>query len=550
MFDVTLTESYFPAQQSSPIHDQTVGDLLREAAAEAPDQVALKEVTLSGDIGRVWSYADLLADAERLARAFMSRHQKGDRIAVWSPNIPEWILIEMAAGLTGVTLVTVNPSFQPREVAYVLDQSSAKALYFVESFRGNPMGDIARQVTADNDAIAHVIDMQDEAAFYAGDDCTTPFPDVDPMDAAQIQYTSGTTGFPKGATLHHRGLCNNSRLHHERMGVSKGDVYLSFMPLFHTGGCAVSVLGTVNMVGTLILCPIFDPGLMNKLIEQEKATHFLGVPTMIQGMIEANKVEPRDMSSMKGIVSGGSMVAPELVKQARDTFGVGLQIIYGQTETCPLLTMVYGDDTVEDASTTVGQPMPQTEIAILNTETNKVVPVGEVGEICARGYMNMLGYNDNPEATAATIDGEGWLHTGDLGRMDARGYVAVTGRVKEMIIRGGENLFPAEIENAMLEHPAINEICVVGIPDEKWGEIVACFIRSDAADKPTRDELVSFCRERLSPQKTPAHWIYVKEWPLTGSGKIQRFHLRDQFVKGLLTRFNVISNDVVRLRNG
>ncbi len=533
MFDVTLTESYFPAQDTSPINDVTVGDLLRAAAKDAPDQIALKEVTLDGTIGRVWTYAELLADAERLARAFMSRHQKGDRIAVWSPNIPEWILIEMAAGLTGVTLVTVNPSFQPREVAYVLDQSSAKALYYVESFRGNPMGDIARDVTKDNDAVAHVIDMQDEAAFYAGDDCDTPFPTVDPMDAAQIQYTSGTTGFPKGATLHHRGLCNNSRLHHERMGVAKGDVYLSFMPLFHTGGCAVSVLGTINMVGTLILCPIFDPGLMNQLIEQEKATHFLGVPTMIQGMIEANKAAPRNMSSMKGIVSGGSMVAPELVKQARETFGVGLQIIYGQTETCPLLTMVYGDDSVEDASTSVGQPMPQTEIAILNTETNKVVPIGEVGEICARGYMNMLGYNDNPEATAATIDKEGWLHTGDLGRMDERGYVAVTGRVKEMIIRGGENLFPAEIENAMLEHPAINEICVVGIPDEKWGEIVACFIRSDAADKPTRDELVSFCRERLSPQKTPAHWIYVKEWPLTGSGKIQRFHLRDQFVEGL-----------------
>ncbi len=532
MYDVTLTESYFPAQGDATILEKSVGDILRDAAAAVPSQLALKEVTIAGDMGRSWTYAELLATAERLARALLSRHAPGDRIGVWSPNIPEWILIEMAAGLSGITLVTINPSFQPREVEFVLTQSRAKALYYVEDFRGNPMGDIARDVFSKLDSVEHLIDMNDEAALFAGGDSDIALPPVDPMSAAQVQYTSGTTGFPKGAVLHHRGLVNNSRLHADRLGVAQGDVFLTFMPLFHTGGCAASVLSAVNNKASIILVPVFDPVHMNSIIEAEKVTHFLAVPTMITGMIEAQDIKKHDLSSMKGITSGGSMVAPELVKKAQQVFGVNLQIIYGQTETCPIITMVYADDSLADATTSVGQPMPQTECAILDPATGKVMPIGEVGEICSRGYLNMLEYNDNPEATAETIDKDGWLHTGDLGTMNARGYVAITGRVKEMIIRGGENLFPAEIENAMLEHPALAEVAVVGIPDEKWGELVACFMRAGGAEKPMPDELKAFCRERLSPQKTPAFWVYVDEWPLTGSGKIRKFLLGEEFVAG------------------
>lgn len=532
MYNVTLTESYFPAQGDTAVLDKSVGDILRDAAADAPSQLALKEVTIAGDMGRTWTYAQLLATAERLARALLSRHAPGDRIGVWSPNIPEWILLEMAAGLSGITLVTINPSFQPREVEFVLTQSRATALYYVEDFRGNPMGKIARDVFAKLDAVEHLIDMNDEAALFAGGEAKIDLPKIDPMSAAQVQYTSGTTGFPKGAVLHHRGLVNNSRLHAQRMGMDGDSVFLAFMPLFHTGGCAVSVLGAVNMKCALIIVSVFDPIQMNAIIEAEQVTHFLGVPTMITGMIEAQNVKQHDLSSMRGITSGGAMVAPELVKKARDVFGVGLQIIYGQTETCPVITMVYAEDSLADATQSVGQPMPQTECAILDPKTNAVMPIGEVGEICARGYLNMLEYNDNPEATAETIDKDGWLHTGDLGTMNARGYVAITGRVKEMIIRGGENLFPAEIENAMLEHPDLAEVAVVGIPDEKWGELVACFMRAGGSEKPMPDELKAFCRERLSPQKTPAFWVYVDEWPLTGSGKIRKFLLGEEFVAG------------------
>ena len=532
MYDVTLTEAHFPALAIGEIRDITVGGLLREAAARAPDRIALKEMNLHGQIDRCWSYAALLEQSERLATALLSRHTPGERIAVWSYNNPEWVLLEMAAGLAGLTLVTVNPSFQPREVKFVLEQSKAVALYTVESYRGNPMGDMARAVVAELPQVRDLIDMLDPAALFAGADAGAVLPQVNPRDPAQIQYTSGTTGFPKGAVLHHKGLVNNAFLHHDRFGFREGDVYLNFMPMFHTGGCGVGTLGTISKAGTLIIVAIFDPGAVNQVVQSEKVTHFLAVPTMIVGMLEAHKANPVDLSSMRGITSGGSMVAPELVKAAQAAYGCTLQIIYGQTETSPVLTMVWGDDSVADASQSVGQPLPHTEIAILDPDSGAVKGLGEVGEICARGYMVMLGYNENPEATAKTIDPQGWLHTGDLGTMDERGYVAVTGRVKEMIIRGGENLFPAEIENAMLEHPFVAEVAVVGVPDDKWGEIVACFIRLEGG-APERHELVAHCRERLSPQKTPAHWVLVKEWPLTASGKIQKFVLRDQFVEGL-----------------
>jgi fatty-acyl-CoA synthase len=252
-------------------------------------------------------------------------------------------------------------------------------------------------------------------------------------------------------------------------------------------------------------------------------------------LIEEVEKTGRDMSSVQRIMSGGSMVAPELCRKAQAVLGAPIQIVYGQTETSPVITQAWFEDSLEDLTQTIGQPGPHTEVSIRNPQTNQVLPVGEQGEICARGYLVMKGYNDNPEATAATIDADNWLHTGDLGRMDARGYVKITGRVKEMIIRGGENLFPAEIENALLEHPVIEEIAVVGIADEKWGEQVACFMRASGADKPDPGELKAFVRERLSPQKTPAFWVWVEEWPLTGSGKIRKFKLKEAFEKGEFT---------------
>jgi fatty-acyl-CoA synthase len=282
----------------------------------------------------------------------------------------------------------------------------------------------------------------------------------------------------------------------------------------------------------MIIAKLFDPARMLAIIEAEKVSLLLAVPTMLVALLEAQEAAARDLAALRMVVSGGSMVPPELVRRVRSAFGCGFETVYGQTETSPVITQAAGDDAFADVCETAGRPLPATEVAIRDAGDNKVAPIGAVGEICARGYLVMQGYNDNPKATAEAIDADGWLHTGDLGTMDARGYVRVTGRVKEMIIRGGENLFPAEIENSLLEHPDVAEVAVVGVPDPRWGEIVACFVRLHVGAQFDPLALRAHCREHLAPQKTPAHWVEVSEWPLTGSGKIQKFVLRDRFVAG------------------
>ncbi|MEM9619569.1 MAG: AMP-binding protein [Pseudomonadota bacterium] len=531
MYQVNLTESYFPARTETPIEAVTIGDMLHAQAAAYGDQLALQELSYDGDITRKWTYANLLADAKKLARALASRHQKGARVAVYANNIPEWVILEFACGLAGVTLVTVNPAYQKRELKFVLEQSRAEAIYYVKEFRGNPMKEIADAACDSVPAIKHRIVMTDHEAFYDGHD-RGELPDVKPDDVAQIQYTSGTTGFPKGALLHHHGLVQNGIDTMTRAGVCAGDCFIHNMPLFHTTGCAILVLGGLGVGSTMLLAPMFDPEMIVRVIERERTRFILGVPTMIVALIDEVQKSKRDVSSVERMMSGGAMVAPDLVRSAEAVFGSMIQIVYGQTESSPVITQAWREDSLEDLTATIGQPLPHVEVSVRDPQTNKVTPINQQGEICTRGYLVMTGYNDNPEATAAAIDDEGWLHTGDLGRMDERGYVKITGRVKEMIIRGGENLFPAEIENAMLEHDEIMEVAVVGVPDEKWGEQVACFIRMGGSERPDAAALKAFIRERLSPQKTPAFWVYVDDWPLTGSGKIQKFKLREAFERG------------------
>lgn len=531
MYSVNLTESYFPAQGGTEPAPMTIGDMLRGSAAASPDVMALKELGYDGAIGRTWTYKELLADSERLARALASRHAEGARIAVYANNVPEWVLLELACGLAGVILVTVNPAYQKRELKYVLEQSRSEAIYYVADFRGNPMQEIADSVCDEIPAIQHRILLTDHDALYAGHD-TGETRNPKPDDAVQIQYTSGTTGFPKGALLHHNGLVRNGVDTMMRAGIRPSDAFVHNMPLFHTTGCAILVLGGLGTGSTMLLAPMFDPETIVRVIEREKTRFVLGVPTMLVALIQEVRKSGRDVSSVECIMSGGSMVPPQLCRDAFEVLGAPIQIVYGQTETSPVLTQAWHTDTEEDLTQTIGQPVAHTEISIRDPQSNSVISIGEQGEICARAYSVMLGYNDNPDATAATIDSEGWLHTGDLGRMDPRGYVKITGRVKEMIIRGGENLFPAEIENAMLEHEAIDEVAVVGVADEKWGEQVVCFIRSASDHAFSPDGLKAFVRERLSPQKTPAFWVQVSEWPLTGSGKIRKFKLAEEYEAG------------------
>lgn len=529
MYEFNLTDSLIPPQQDTDVRDTTVGGLLREVAAAHADRAALVEIGMDGQAARRWTYGALLEEAERLALALSTRFKSGERICVWSPNTPEWVLMEYACGLAGLVLVTANPAYQIKELRYVLEQSRSVALFQVEAYRGNPMAQIGAEAVEGLHAIREVVDLDDREALFRSDG-EGALSDVLASDAAQIQYTSGTTGFPKGAVLPHRALTNNARLFVDRCGLTHASVMANFMPMFHTSGCGMSTLGSLQRAIPMVLFKVFDPAVVLSAISSERISTFTAVPTMLVAMLDALAVEAHDLSSLEVIVSGGSMVPPELVRNVTDAMGCAFQTVYGQTECAPLITQHHLGEMLDDICNTIGQPMPQTGVSIRSVDTGAPVPIGETGEICVSGYCLMLEYNDNAEATAATIDADGWLHTGDLGTMDSRGYLKITGRVKEMIIRGGENFFPAEIENALLEHPSVSEVAVVGLPDEKWGEIIACFVKPEAGEHVVVADLRGHCRTHLAPQKTPAVWVQVSDFPLTGSGKIQKFALRDGFV--------------------
>ena len=528
------TAHWIPEDDEEPLLEAaTIGSRLREVAASVPDRVALVE-GLSGAGGRRWTYAALLAEAERVAQVLLARFEPGERVAVWAHNLPEWVLLEYGAALAGTTLVTVNPSFQPAEAAYVLGQSRAAGLFVVPEVRGNPVAAHAEAIRPDLQDLRHVLRL-DELVELAAAPIERPrdLPAVGPDDAAQIQYTSGTTGFPKGAVLRHGGVVDNARLWAARVEIPDAAVWLSPMPLFHTGGCVMGVLGALDRRATLVLMPMFDPALFLELIERERAWFAAAVPTMLIAVMDHPDLERRDLSSWHSTVSGGAQVPEALVRRIEDTLGVDFTIVYGQTECSPVLTNTLPSDSAEDKGLTVGPPLPHTEIRIVDPVREATVAVDAPGELWARGYMTMLGYFDKPEETAEALRPDGWLRTGDLATMDERGYCRIVGRLKDMIIRGGENLFPAEIEEVLYRHPGVAEVAVVGLPDERWGEVVAAFVRpADAGAPPQVADLRAHVRAHLSPQKTPTVWFAVDGFPLTGSGKIQKFAIREAWAAG------------------
>jgi fatty-acyl-CoA synthase len=352
-------------------------------------------------------------------------------------------------------------------------------------------------------------------------------PDVQPDDVAQIQYTSGTTGHPKGAMLHHRGITNNARFYAARLGLGTGDVLVNPMPLFHTAGCAMGVLGAAQAQATHVPVLAFDAGLVLDLAESLRGNVLAGVPTMLVSLLEHADLPRRDLSSVRLVVSGGSPVPAELAQRVEAELGVRFCIVFGTTECSPLISQTHPGDVAEDRTGTLGQPLPQTEVMVSDPRTGQPVPVGQVGELCARGYLVMKGYYKQPEATAAAVDAGGWYHTRDLASMNSRGYLSVEGRISDMIIRGGENIYPREIEDVLYRHPGVAEAAVVGTPDERWGETVVAFVRAAPGASLAGEDLRTWCREHLAAYKTPVRWIFVAEFPLTASGKIQKFILRE-----------------------
>lgn len=537
-----LTRSHWLPDRSSEIVELATGGALRAAAAAAPDRTALVEVVPAGlasptgaaATDRRWTYAELLVDAEACGRWLSTRFRPGEHICLWAPNVAEWIIVQYGAALAGLVLVTANPALRTAELRHVLRQSRAVGLLFLPSFRGYDMAAAAREVADDVRELVTLTGLVDTIAAYRT--ATGRLPDVAPGSPAQIQFTSGTTGKPKGAILAHRGLVTNAAFMAARTG-QRGDVVVTPMPLFHTAGSVLSVLGAASARSTLVLPLLFDPALMLDAIEREGGSVTSGVPTMIAAMLEEQRARPRDLSSLRVMSSGGAPVPAELAERVEAGFGCPLVTVYGQTELSPIICATGPADSAEDRANTSGLPLPQVEVAIVDPRSGQPVPVGAEGEIRARGYQLMLGYIGDTAATEATIDTDGWLRTGDVGRMDETGRLCITGRLGDMIIRGGENIYPAEIEAAMLRHPAIADVAVFGLPDAHWGEIVAAAVRLDPAkEAPDEDALRAHCRALLAPHKTPATWFSVEAFPLTASGKVQKFALRELALAGALAR--------------
>ncbi|WP_343238469.1 AMP-binding protein [Streptomyces sp. SID13031] len=506
-----------------------MGSLLRWATEQNPSAVALVEGLPDPADRRRWRYAELLAESEQVARALLGRFEPGERIAVWANNIPEWVVLELAAGLAGLTLVTVNPALRERELVHVLSQSRAAGIFLVRRYRDNPLLDTLSAVRPELPSLREVLLFEDWSGFKESGSPTEVLPDVSPDDAAQIQYTSGTTGRPKGAVLRHRGITNNARLSYvDTFDMAPGEVFVNPMPLFHTAGCVQGTLAPLASLGTHVLVPGFDPALQLLLTESERGAQLCGVPTMLLAMLGHPAFAGTDLSSVRYAISGGATVAPDIVRRVEAALGVPMAIVYAQTEASPCITMTRLDDAPDDRAETIGRALTGAEVRIVRPGSGEPAGLGEIGELCTRGYHVMAGYFDDPEQTAAAIDPDGWLHTGDLASMDERGYCRVEGRLKEMIIRGGENIYPREIEQLLITHPTVEDVAVVGIPDPYWGEQVAAFIRPARDLTPDPETLQAFTQAHLAPHKVPRTWRIVETFPTTASGKIQKYALRDQ----------------------
>lgn len=528
--------SYWPADVSRPLLDLDAGGALRKAAARHPDRCALVEVvpegfpTLTGAASteRRWTYAQLLAQAEQCAHWLLSRYAPGDHICLWAPNVPEWVILQYGAALAGIVLVTANPALRAEELRYVLRQSRSIALIHVDAFRGSDMAAVAEQVA---DEVKEVFSLNRWNEVQASRE-TGELPVVEPRAPAQLQYTSGTTGQPKGALLHHMGLLTNASYVTARLKLGEG-VLVSPMPLFHTAGSVMSVLGSMVSGATLVLPQFFDTEAVLAAIQRERATVLYGVPTMLIALIEHPRRAHYDLSSVRYANSGGAPVPPELLRRVQVGLGCELLSVYGQTEASPIICQTAPNDALDDRAETAGQPLWQVEVRVADPMSGAVMPVGVGGELQARGYQTMLGYFEMPEATAQAFTTDGWLRTGDLGVMDDRGYVRITGRLKDMIIRGGENIYPVEVEARLLEHPEVVDVAVFGMPDPHWGEVVCAALRfRNPQDTPTVLELRDFCKQSLAPQKAPTRYFASSTFPLTGSGKVQKFRLIQQAREG------------------
>ncbi len=536
---------------SEMLMDLTIGQLLDRAADEHPDREAIV-YSAYDDLGILerWSYDEFRARARRVAKAIIAAGiQHGDRLAIWAPNLPEWLELQFGAAYTGVIVVPVNPLFKAREVEYVLSKSGAVSCFVVPEHRGVDL--LAQLADAVNGApqdvnrivlrgtpdvgAASYAEWLDAGSTVTDEEFERRRAAVVPSDTAQIQFTSGTTGTPKGVELTHHGVVNDANLFARRAKLVSGGRHVNPMPYFHCGGSIMATLGPIAVGGTQLPIVTFDAERVIRTVDGESATSVSLVPTMMISIEEALERVGGDLTSLDVVVTGGSPVPPALADRWFARFGCRFSITYGLTETSPVIAQTSPDDPMDLQIGTCGLPLTGVEIDVVDPTTMERVRIGEQGELRARGWPVMKGYWGNPEATSAAISPDGYLRTGDLARMASNGYISITGRAKEMIIRGGENIYPAEIENVMRELPEVLDVAVVGVPSERYGEESAAFVRLAPGLTLTREELVTRLGARIAKYKIPSYLKVVDQFPLTLSGKIQKFVLRDQFSKDLGT---------------
>ena len=554
---MTPTQAYAQGQTADPI-ETTIGQRLNEIAAAQPNQPGL----IMPHQNIRWSYAEFLTEVDKLATGLLKLGlTKGDRVAIWSPNRYEWVLTQFATAKIGAIMVCINPAYRLYELEYALNKVSCKAIISAESFKTSYYLEMLQTLAPELQSCApgelsalklphlkHVIRMGSattpgmhnfDAVCQLGGaneyaQLSTIETQLDANDAINIQFTSGTTGNPKGATLTHRNILNNAYFVGRNMQLSSADKLCIPVPLYHCFGMVMGTLCCISHGATMVLpCEAFEPQPVLQAVQDEQCTALHGVPTMFIAELDDPDFANYDVSSLRTGVIAGSTCPRELMKRLISDMDLnGIVIAYGQTECSPVDTMTEMDDPFEARVSTVGRPHTNWEIKICR-EDGSLANIGETGEVCARGYGVMLGYWEDPERTEQTIDPEGWLHSGDLGEMDAEGYVKITGRIKDMIIRGGENVYPREIEEFLYSHPDIQEVQVFGVPDAKYGEQVAAWVQVRDNSPLTAEEIREYCAGQITHFKVPRYIKLVDEYPMTVTGKMQKFVMRDQYAEEL-----------------
>jgi fatty-acyl-CoA synthase len=515
--------------------DETIGANLERTAARFGDREAL----VSCHQGVRLTYRELNEAVDRLARGLLAAGlQVGDRVGIWSPNYAEWTLTQFATAKIGVVLVNVNPAYRTSELAYALNQSGCRWLIAAPSFKTSDYRAMLEEVRPEVPALERAIFFwtpQWDALVNGSDKVQDSrlrevSAGLSADDAINIQYTSGTTGFPKGATLTHRNILNNGYFVGLRQGFSENDRLCIPVPFYHCFGMVMGNLGCVTHGATMVIpSDAFDPGAVLQAVQLERCTALYGVPTMFIAELGHPDFETFDLSSLRTGVMAGSPCPVEVMKQCVDRMHMSeVTICYGMTETSPVSTQTEAGDSLHHRTSTVGRVHPHVEIKVVDPSSGRTLGRGEPGEFCTRGYSVMRGYWNDPERTAEAIDGDGFMHTGDLATMDEDGYVNIVGRIKDMIIRGGENVYPREVEEFLYTHPDIADVQVIGVPDVRYGEELMAWIQVREGASLSEDDVRKYCQGRIAHYKVPRYIKFVSEFPMTVTGKVQKFLIREQ----------------------